>query len=161
MFLEHLTTYLNHLIRQGKGIYQFSPTDLAYSWIPQRYEHKIEGLKTEKFKTKWKNERDSYIDAARFIEPVLGQMISLMKALVHVKALFIQNFNSLKDLPFMTFYKKKIDDRAVLVKTAHEGFVITDKKGNSFKLVDREEFTKINFGVDTVRGWKEESKQVQ
>jgi len=61
--------------------------------------------------------------------------------LIEAKLLIVQKLETIRQMP--TF--KEVDGGYEV--TGEEGFVAVDRKGNAMKLVDRLEFSRLNFGT--------------
>ncbi len=152
--IDHFITYQNHLIKTGHANKPVDIEKFVHEWIPQKYSDRIAGLKTQKAQDRVALERDRLVSWAWDARLVLERMADLIDTFARIKSVFIRYLNR-APLPLETFYRTHGD--AQYHRTHHEGFVISDKIGNSVKFIDRAEFSRVNFGQDTVRGWKEES----
>ena len=86
----------------------------------------------------------SLIDEAR--EDILN-VFEFQKAIKQAKDIFIQKYNNIMQGVQMRHYL--FDDNGDLVVTEPEGYVAIDASGNAVKFVDRLEFSRANFAIDT------------
>ena len=84
------------------------------------------------------------VGGVKFIRENLQQIVAvydLYLKLIEAKVKIIKKLEQIRQLPT---FKETEDGYEV---TGEEGFVAVDKVGNALKLVDRLEFSKLNFGT--------------
>ena len=139
-FLQQLKAHVNNNIRAGAFD---EPTLFAQGFV-QKYidfmQKKIDGYKTEK---KQEEATKLMVDGVRFIKENVSQIVSvydLYLKIIQAKVFIVQKLETIRQLPT---FKETENGYEV---TGEEGFVAVDKIGNALKLVDRLEFSKLNFG---------------
>jgi hypothetical protein len=137
-----IMTYNNTKVRSGKGISNTSAhVKGLIKYITDRFDKEIEKLKTEKSQQKRVEELqriENFIvkNARQFII-----MFEIQKDMVKAKNILIRKLEKAKSIG--TF----IETSTGFKVTAPEGFVAIDHIGNAVKLVDRMEFSRINFNL--------------
>ena len=102
---------------------------------------KIDGYKTQK---KQDEATELLVKGVRFIKENAVQVVAvydLYLKLIEAKVRIIKKLEQISQIPT---FKETENGYEV---TAEEGFVAVDRKGNALKLVDRLEFSKLNFGT--------------
>ena len=142
VFLPQLKAHVNNAIRAGA--FEEDPTVFAQSFV-QKYitymEKEIDKVKTQKTKD---TKTEIMVGGVKFIRENLQQIIAvydLYLKLIEAKVKIIKKLEQIRQLPT---FKETEDGYEV---TGEEGFVAVDKVGNALKLVDRLEFSKLNFGT--------------
>ena len=140
-FLQQLKAHVNNNIRAGAFD---EPTKFAQGFV-QKYidymQKKIDGYKTQ---AKQDEMTDKLIQGVKFIKehvPGIVAVYDLYLKIIQSKVLIIKKLETIRQLP--TF---KETDKGYEV-TGEEGFVAVDRIGNALKLVDRLEFSRLNFGT--------------
>lgn len=146
-----IETYNNTFVRRGEVIGD-SKAHVAglIKWIQDRHQKDIDSMKTEKGKATKQSKLD---DVMQFFSgdnrASLEKMIELQKSIVLAKLKLINTLNKLNKVK--TFVKTKSGYKV----TGAEGFVAIDKLGgDAVKIVDRMEFSHLNFNPDVIRGWQ-------
>lgn len=104
-------------------------------------EKEIDKVKTQKTKD---TKTEIMVGGVKFIRENLQQIVAvydLYLKLIEAKVKIIKKLEQIRQLPT---FKETEDGYEV---TGEEGFVAVDKVGNALKLVDRLEFSKLNFGT--------------
>ena len=135
-------TYNNSKVRKGKTIGNPAVHSKGLvTFIKQKFAKEISKLKTEK------SQRGRVVELER-IEKFISKnskqflvMFEMQKLMVQAKQILIKTLNKAKSIG--TFIQT---DNGFKV-TAPEGFVAIDRIGNAVKLVDRMEFSRINFNI--------------
>jgi hypothetical protein len=148
--LMRVKAYNNTKIRAGEKI---SNPDSHYDglivYLNQYYDKEIDKRKTEAGKETIrakKKEVLAYFDTTPKVQVV--NIFRMMNLIVEIKEIFISKLNMMDSLK--TFALTKDGYRV----TNQEGFVVADHLGqNAYKLVDRLEFSYLNFG-GAIRGWE-------
>ena len=141
VFLQQLKAHANNQVRQG---FFDEPTKFAQDFV-QKYitymEKEIDKVKTQKTKD---TKTEIMVGGVKFIRENLQQIVAvydLYLKLIEAKVKIIKKLEQIRQLPT---FKETEDGYEV---TGEEGFVAVDKVGNALKLVDRLEFSKLNFGT--------------
>tara|TARA_Y100000592_G_C5445206_1_gene305634 strand:+ start:195 stop:1454 length:1260 start_codon:yes stop_codon:yes gene_type:complete len=140
-FIQYLKAHVNSNIRQG--YIEQEPAKFASEFTQSyiaRMEKKIEGYKTEK---KQEEYRKILVDGVKFLKEHVNSIVGvydLYTKLIGAKNLIVQKLETIRQMP--TF---KETENGFEV-TAEEGFVAVDRTGNALKIIDRLEFSRLNFG---------------
>jgi len=148
--LMMVKTYNNSKVRAGEEI-----TDThahvagLFHYIWDKFEEKINGMKTEKGKQSAIIKRDRLLQFFKSHDKShIVKIYDLVNLLDKAKHMIIDKMNKASHIS--TFLKTQNGFKI----TAPEGFVAIDKQGNAVKLVDRMTFSHANFSSDIVRGWE-------
>ena len=148
--LVMVKTYNNSKVRAGEEI-----TDThahvagLFHYIWDKFEEKINGMKTEKGKQSAIIKRDRLLQFFKSHDKShIVKIYDLVNLLDKAKHMIIDKMNKASHIS--TFLKTQNGFKI----TAPEGFVAIDKQGNAVKLVDRMTFSHANFSSDIVRGWE-------
>jgi len=142
-FITYLKAHVNSNIKEV-GEFEPDPNAFAKSFTQSyiaRMEKKIEGYKTEK---KQDEARQQLVQGVKFLKEHVNNIVAvydLYLKLIEAKLLIVQKLETIRQMP--TF--KEVDGGYEV--TGEEGFVAVDRKGNAMKLVDRLEFSRLNFGT--------------
>ena len=138
-----LKAHVNAIIRE-RGVFEQDPAAWANQFI-ERYVDKtnkaIAKLKTEAGQAKRRNAMQACIDYLRENWEDIQNLYRVYLSLIEVKMTFMQKLSNLK---MMTDTFIEEPDGSFRV-TDPEGFVAVDHLGSAVKLVDRLEFSKLNF----------------
>tara|TARA_B100001057_G_C22870763_1_gene958736 strand:- start:8238 stop:9497 length:1260 start_codon:yes stop_codon:yes gene_type:complete len=140
-FIQYLKAHVNSNIRQG--YIEQEPAKFASEFTQSyiaRMEKKIEGYKTEK---KQEEYRKILVEGVKFLKEHVNSIVGvydLYTKLIGAKNLIVQKLETIRQMP--TF---KETENGFEV-TAEEGFVAVDRTGNALKIIDRLEFSRLNFG---------------
>lgn len=148
-----IETFQNSFIRSGIEVTNTAKhvQDLI-NWFDSRFEKEKEARKSEKGKESIsvkQKERMAFFSKENQVN--LKALFDLQRAMIVAKTLL---FNQLDRVGQLDTFLKTTDGFKV---TGTEGFVISDKIGNAYKLVDRMEFAKSNFSKDIIKGWQRDS----
>tara|TARA_R110001592_G_scaffold1805_5_gene10764 strand:+ start:1232 stop:2488 length:1257 start_codon:yes stop_codon:yes gene_type:complete len=140
-FLQQLKAHVNNNIRAGAFD---EPTKFAQGFI-----QKYVGFMTKQIdKVKQQSTKDAKLEkqvaGVKFIRENLQSIVSvydLYLKIIHSKVLIVKKLETIRQLPT---FKETENGYEV---TGEEGFVAVDRMGNALKLVDRLEFSKLNFGT--------------
>ena len=140
-FLQQLKAHVNNAIRAGAFD---KPTQFAQGFV-QKYidfmQKKIDGYKTQ---TKQDQATELLVKGVKFIKENAQQIVSvydLYLKIIEAKVKLVKKLEQIRQIPT---FKETENGYEV---TGEEGFVAVDKVGNAIKLVDRLEFSKLNFGT--------------
>jgi hypothetical protein len=139
-FIQQLKAHVNNQVRQG----QFDePTKFAQGFV-QKYitfmQKEIDKVKTQATKDK---KTEIMIQGVKFIKEHVPQIVSvydLYLKIIEAKVKLLSKLSTISQIP--TF----VETENGYAVTGEEGFVAVDRLGNALKLVDRLEFSRLNFG---------------
>ena len=149
-FARMIETFNNTFVRRGEKIENTrAHVQSLINWIHDKYAQEAEGRKTEKGKASVEAKKQEIL---KFFSPTneanLKLVFDLQLAIVKVKEVIIAKLDKLNTLA--TFVKTKNGFRT----TGTEGFVAIDRlQGGAVKLVNRLEFSQLNFSQDIIKGW--------
>lgn len=142
-----LNTYINTEIRQGEFLKDSDVSLQQYiEWVTDRYDHKIDSLKSDRGKEKANQVKQEMINSIEQSKKSIQGMLKLQVAIKQAKDIFLQKFNNIMKGVSMKHYL--FNSEGDLVVTDPEGYVAVDATGNAVKFVDRLEFSKANFNLD-------------
>jgi len=140
-FLQQLKAHVNNNIRAGAFD---QPTKFAQGFV-QKYtdfmQKKIDGYKTQ---AKQDEFNDKLVQGVKFIKehvPAIVAVYDLYLKIIQAKVIIVKKLAQISQIPT---FKETENGYEV---TGEEGFVAVDKSGNAVKLVDRLEFSRLNFGT--------------
>lgn len=140
-FVIYLKAHINANIKNA-GSFETDATEFARSFLEsyiQRMQNRVSEFKTEAKRTAVKAE---LAQGVKFIRENLKDIVrvyELYLLLIESKIMIVRKLETIRQIP--TF--KQVGDS--YVATGEEGFVIVDHVGNALKLVDRLEFSRLNF----------------
>lgn len=146
-----IETYNNTFVRAGTAISNTTKhTNGLIAYIKNKYQKEIDARKTESGKSA---QRQKMQELLKFFSPQNKENIKLMfdlqQALISAKLLIISKLNKLNSLS--TFARTSNGFKT----TGVEGYVAIDHlSGGALKLVDRLEFSYLNFSPDILKGWQ-------
>ena len=139
-FLQQLKAHVNNNIRAGAFD---EPTKFAQGFV-QKYinfmQKKIDGYKTQ---AKQDEMTEKLVQGVKFIKehvPGIVSVYDLYLKIIQSKIIIVKKLEQIRQ---MDTFVQTDDGYAV---TSEEGFVAVDRIGNALKLVDRLEFSRLNFG---------------
>jgi|TARA_R110002153_G_scaffold18319_4_gene64067 hypothetical protein len=139
-FLQQLKAHVNNSIRAGAFE---EPTKFAQGFV-QKYinfmQKKIDGYKTQ---AKQDEMNTKLVQGVKFIKehvPAIVAVYDLYLKIIQAKVIIVRKLAQIRQMD--TFVQT--DDGYEV--TSEEGFVAVDRIGNALKLVDRLEFSRLNFG---------------
>jgi hypothetical protein len=146
--LSNINTYINTEIRGGEFLGDNAVSFQNFvEWFTGRINKQISTLKSDAGiarATKAKDTLLSLVEAAK--EDILN-IFEFQKAIKQAKDIFIQKYNNMMQGVSMKHYL--FEPNGDLVVTEPEGYVAIDATGNAVKFVDRLEFSRANFAIDT------------
>lgn len=146
-----IETYNNTFVRANTPIGNTSKhVDGLIAYIKRKYQKEIEGRKSEAGKAAQRQKMEDFL---KFFSPQnkanLKLLFDLQKALVEAKLIIISKLNKLNSLN--TFARTSTGFKT----TGVEGYVAIDHlTGGALKLVDRLEFSYLNFSPEIIKGWQ-------
>jgi len=139
-FLQQLKAHANNQVRQGSFD---EPTKFAQGFV-QKY---IDFMTKEISKVKTQKSIDAktakMVQGVKFIKehvPGIVAVYDLYLKIIEAKVKIVKKLEQIRQIG--TF----IQTDSGLELTGEEGFVAVDRMGNALKLVDRLEFSRLNFG---------------
>ena len=137
--ISELKIYINSKVRQGANL---SSAGDYINYMDSKMQDDVDSMKSEKGKEKKANLRAEVLNKLKKDKGNIQKVFDLHNAITNAKNKIVMKLNSVKDIG--TFIRT--DDGFKV--TAPEGFVAVDRLGkNSFKLVDRLEFSQQNFNA--------------
>jgi hypothetical protein len=140
-FLQQLKAHVNNNIRAGAFD---EPTKFAQGFV-QKYidfmTKEIDKVKTQATKDK---KTELMVAGVRFIKEHVAGIVAvydLYLKIIQAKIIIVKKLEQIRQ---MDTFVQTDDGYAV---TSEEGFVAVDRIGNALKLVDRLEFSRLNFGT--------------
>ena len=138
--MQQLKAHVNNNIRAGAFD---EPTLFAQGFV-QKYidfmQKKIDGYKTQ---AKQDEMTEKLVQGVKFIKehvPGIVAVYDLYLKLIESKVIIVKKLEQIRQ---MDTFVETGDGYEV---TSEEGFVAVDRVGNALKLVDRLEFSRLNFG---------------
>ena len=139
-FIQQLKAHVNNAVRAGAWD---NPTKFAQGFVQKYIDYMTKTI--EKYKTAAKQEeaRAKLVTGVKFIKEHVKQIVAvydLYLKIIEAKVRLIRKLEQIRQIPT---FKQEGD---AYVATNEEGFVAVDRIGNALKLVDRLEFSRLNFG---------------
>jgi hypothetical protein len=139
-FVQQLKAHVNNNIRAGAFD---EPTKFAQGFV-QKYmdfmQKKIDGYKTDAKKQEAIAQLTKGVQFIREHVPDIVAVYDFYLKIIEAKVRLIRKLEKIRQIPT---FKQEGD---AFVATNEEGFVAVDRIGNALKLVDRLEFSRLNFG---------------
>lgn len=139
-FLQQLKAHANNQVRQGSFD---EPTKFAQGFVQKYIDFMTKEIAKVKTQKSIDAKTEKMVQGVKFIKehvPSIVAVYDLYLKLIEAKIKIIKKLEQIKQIG--TFVQT---DNGFEV-TAEEGFVAVDRIGNALKLVDRLEFSRINFG---------------
>jgi len=143
---EYFILYNNYLIKNNLNNESFIEEFSLF--IKLRFEKQINERKTELSKFKLNKQLEYILNIINENEDLFIFINNTMKSVAKLKEIFIKKLNENVDW-CKTFVEL---ENNIYKETEHEGFVI-NINDNLVKLVDRKEFSKLNFSKDVIKGY--------
>ena len=139
-FIQQLKAHVNNNIRAGAFD---APEKFAQGFV-QKYvafmQKKIDGYKTAEKQATATEQLTQGVQFIRQHVPEIVAVYDLYLKIIEAKVRLIRKLEQIRQIPT---FKQEGD---AFVATNEEGFVAVDRIGNALKLVDRLEFSRLNFG---------------
>ena len=147
--LLQVKTFNNTKIRAGKRITNPSQhVTQMFHYIANKYKKEIDSKKTEAGKNTWKAKKNEVMKFFINDKQKIVEIFKLMNLMVDAKQTLINKMNQIGSM------KTFVRTRNGFKVTGVEGFVAIDRmSGNAVKLVDRLEFSRLNFSPEILKGW--------
>ena len=139
-FVQQLKAHVNNNIRAGAFD---EPTKFAQGFVQKYVDYMTKTIEKYKTPAKQDDARAKMVEGVKFIKEHVPQIVAvydLYLMIIKAKVMLIKKLEQIRQIP--TF---KLEGDA-FVATNEEGFVAVDRLGNALKLVDRLEFSRLNFG---------------
>ena len=146
-----VNTYNNSKIRAGERIANTKNHTVGlYNFIHDKYQKKIDSLKTDKSKGEWDAKRKEVLRFfANHPQEEIIKIFDLVNLLSAAKQMIINKMNQAGHIS--TFLRTAKGFKV----TGVEGFVAIDHlSGGAVKIVDRLEFSNANFSPEIIKGWQ-------
>ena len=147
--LLQVKTFNNTKIRAGKRITNPSQhVTQMFHYIATKYKKEIDSKKTEAGKNTWKAKKNEVMKFFINDKQKIVEIFKLMNLMVDAKQTLITKMNQIGSM------KTFVRTRNGFKVTGVEGFVAIDRmSGSAVKLVDRLEFSRLNFSPEILKGW--------
>jgi hypothetical protein len=147
--LLRVKTFNNVKVREGKPIKPSTHVKELTDYIHDFYQKKIDSLKKEDAKEKWREKRKEVMSLfSRYKRVEIERIFVLVNYLVAAKQMIINKMNMAGSIG--TFLRTKSGFKS----TSPEGYVAIDHMQDAVKIVDRMEFSRANFSPDIIKGWE-------
>ena len=138
-----IKTYHNVKVREGQKISNTTKhTSDLINYIGVKLQKNIDSVKTPKAKQAKKQTKDAVVGFLSSNKKSLQSIFDMQNQLVDAKNMVIRKLESAKGV-MDTFIRTENGYRV----TPAEGFVAIDQMGSAVKLVDRMEFSRVNFNA--------------
>lgn len=161
-FTGTLKSYINSEIRSGRFLEDTAISAEEYvNYISNRFTKDIEKLKSEKGKAKKAEQMKTTMKSLKKLKPSIKNAFEITKIIANLKNNLIKIFNEITQNDLLGTYLEETPNN--WQTTAPEGFAlskVTDDGAQITKMVDREEFSRANFGTGkpTSPGAKEDQE---
>ena len=139
-FVVQLKAHANNQVRQGAFD---NPTKFAQGFVQKYVDYMTKNIAKYKTPAKQDEQRAKMVQGVKFIKEHVPQIVSvydLYLKIIEAKIRLLKKLSEIRQIP--TF----IETPNGYEVTGEEGFVAVDRLGNALKLVDRLEFSRLNFG---------------
>ncbi len=139
-FIVQLKAHANNQVRQGAFD---NPTKFAQGFVQKYVDYMTKNIEKYKTPAKQDEQRAKMVQGVKFIKEHVPQIVSvydLYLKIIEAKIRLLKKLSEIRQIP--TF----IETPNGYEVTGEEGFVAVDRMGNALKLVDRLEFSRLNFG---------------
>ena len=139
-FLQQLKAHANNQVRQGSFD---DPTKFAKGFVQKYIDFMTKEIDKVKTQATIDRKTEAMVSGVKFIKDHLQGIISVYDLYLKVIEAKIKIVKKLEQIRVMNTFVQT--DKGYEV-TGEEGFVAVDRMGNALKLVDRLEFSRLNFG---------------
>lgn len=139
-FVVQLKAHANNQVRQGAFD---EPTKFAQGFVQKYVDYMTKNIEKYKTPAKQDEQRNKMVQGVKFIKEHVPQIVAvydLYLKIIEAKIRLLKKLSEISQIP--TF----IETPNGYEVTGEEGFVAVDRMGNALKLVDRLEFSRLNFG---------------
>lgn len=140
-FLQQLKAHTNNQVRQGRFE---PPAEFAQSFVQKYVDFMNKKIAKYKTHAKRSEAKETLQQAVSFIKTHLSQIMAVYQlylAVIQAKVALLRKLAQIKQID--TF----VQTQNGLEATGGEGFVAVNRHGSAVKLVDRLEFSRLNFGT--------------
>jgi len=146
--LSNINTYINTEIRGGEFLGDSAVSFQKFvEWFTGRIDKQISTLKSDAGIARATKAKDTLLSLVETAKEDILNIFEFQKAIKQAKDIFIQKYNNMMQGVSMKHYL--FEPNGDLVVTEPEGYVAIDATGNAVKFVDRLEFSRANFAIDT------------
>lgn len=146
--LSNINTYINTEIRGGEFLGDNAVSFQNFvEWFTGRIDKQISTLKSDAGRERSTKAKDTLLSLVEAAKEDILNIFEFQKAIKQAKDIFIQKYNNMMQGVSMKHYL--FEPNGDLVVTEPEGYVAIDATGNAVKFVDRLEFSRANFAIDT------------
>ena len=144
--LSTLNIFINSLIKSERFIDDIESTYEDYkSWLSERLDTDIENRARKETKIQ---EKQSILQNLNSAEQSIKRVLEFTKKCKPIKDIFLSKYNNI--LKGAAIGQYAIEPNGDIRVTSPEGFVVFDQDQNGIKLVDRLEFSRINFNTPKI-----------
>jgi hypothetical protein len=139
-FVIQLKAHANNQVRQGAFD---EPTKFAQGFVQKYIDYMTKNIAKYKTPAKQDEQREKMVQGVKFIKEHVPQIVAvydLYLKIIEAKLKLLKKLGEIRQIP--TF----VETPNGYEVTGEEGFVAVDRLGNALKLVDRLEFSRLNFG---------------
>ncbi len=139
-FVVQLKAHANNQVRQGAFD---EPTKFAQGFVQKYVDYMTKNIEKYKTPAKQDEQREKMVQGVKFIKEHVPQIVSvydLYLKIIEAKIRLLKKLSEISQIPTC------IETPNGYEVTGEEGFVAVDRMGNALKLVDRLEFSRLNFG---------------
>ena len=139
-FLQQLKAHANNQVRQG---HFDEPTKFAQGFVQKYIDYMTKEIAKVKTQKSIDAKTEKMVAGVKFIREHLQSIVSVYDLYLKLIEAKIKIVKKLEQIRVMNTFVPTEDGYEV---TGEEGFVAVDRMGNALKLVDRLEFSRLNFG---------------
>ena len=139
-FLQQLKAHANNQVKQGSFD---DPTKFAQGFVQKYIDFMTKEIDKVKTQKTIDAKTEMMVNGVKFIKEHIPSIISVYDLYLKTIEAKIKIVKKLEQIRVMNTFVPTDDGYAV---TGEEGFVAVDRMGNALKLVDRLEFSRLNFG---------------
>ena len=139
-FLQQLKAHANNQVKQGAFD---EPTKFAQGFVQKYIDFMTKEIDKVKTQKTIDAKTEMMVNGVKFIKDHVPSIISVYDLYLKTIEAKIKIVKKLEQIRVMNTFVPTDDGYAV---TGEEGFVAVDRMGNALKLVDRLEFSRLNFG---------------
>ena len=139
-FLQRLKAHANNQVKQGSFD---EPTKFAQGFVQKYIDFMTKEIDKVKTQKTIDAKTEMMVNGVKFIKDHVPSIISVYDLYLKTIEAKIKIVKKLEQIRVMNTFVPTDDGYAV---TGEEGFVAVDRMGNALKLVDRLEFSRLNFG---------------
>jgi hypothetical protein len=139
-FLQQLKAHANNQVKQGSFD---DPTKFAQGFVQKYIDFMTKEIDKVKTQKTIDAKTEMMVNGVKFIKEHIPSIISVYDLYLKTIEAKIKIVKKLEQIRVMNTFVPTDNGYAV---TGEEGFVAVDRMGNALKLVDRLEFSRLNFG---------------